>query len=390
MTDPKVPLWTRDFILLSIANLALFTSFFLLVPTVPKFAASVFGASKIQIGYLVGIISVSSVMVRPFAGYLLDSLDRRMVYLVSLAGCTLCILFYNLTTTFILFFIIRFVHGIFSGTATTCGPTVIGDIISPFKRGEGIGYFGLSTTLAMAIGPLFGVILMGDNSFHLVFFGSAILGGVALLLIGLVRLPKVDTIKRPLTRQSFFEGKVLPLSLIMLFNSIGWGGVISFITLYIEEIGMKDGSGIFFLVYAISLSIIRPKTGKIFDKQGPKYILTVGFVALIVGFVLLSQWKSAAGILTAAMLIGFGNGLCQPTLAAMIFEMVPLNRCGVANSTLFSAVDLGVGGGSILLGWLAEYTSLSTIFLVCGLIIIFPLIYFNMNVYNKYLIITKG
>ncbi len=75
MTGEKNPLWTRDFILLSIANLAMFTGFYLLVPTVPKFASTALGANKVQIGYLVGIISLASVIIRPFAGYLLDSLD---------------------------------------------------------------------------------------------------------------------------------------------------------------------------------------------------------------------------------------------------------------------------------------------------------------------------
>ncbi len=267
-TEEKVPLWTKNFIMLWISNLAMITSFYLLLPTLPKFASDVLGASKGQIGYILGIYSLAAVLIRPFAGYFLDSVDRRMVNLLSLAGFTLVILTYNLISSLALLFLIRIFHGFTFGLANTSGPTIVGDILPPSRRGEGVGYYGLSWTLAMAIGPVIGLALIVDNSYNRLFLVSAIIAGMALMSAAPIRLPKLALVKRPIAWNSFFENKVLPLSLIMFFSSIGFGAVVSFITLYSDEIGVKNGS-MFFIVYAVALTVARPMTGRMFDREGP-------------------------------------------------------------------------------------------------------------------------
>ncbi len=381
--EEKEPLWTKNFIMLCLSNLAMITSFYLLLPTLPKFASDVLGASKGQIGFILGIYSLAAVLIRPFAGYLLDSVDRRMVNLLSLAGFALVMLSYNLITSLALLFLVRFLHGFTFGLANTSGPTIAGDILPPSRRGEGVGYFGLSWALAMAIGPIVGLALIADNSYDRLFIGSAIIAGMALMLATPIRLPKLALVKRPMSWNSFFENKVMPLSMVMFFPSIGFGAVVSFITLYSDEIGVQNGS-LFFVIYAVALTVARPISGRMFDREGPKKLFTAGLMLLIIGFIVLSQWGSASGIVVSAILIGLGNGASQPTMQAMVLEMVPPERRGIAISTIFSAVDIGIGVGSIVMGWLADFTSLSTMYLVSGLIIMLPLIYFYSFVSTHY------
>lgn len=169
----------------------------------------------------------------------------------------------------------------------------------------------------------------------------------------------------------------------MFFTTVVYGGVVSFITLYSQELGIKNG-GLFFLTYAVALSIVRPFAGKLMDRRGPGLVVTLGFIGMIVGYILLSASQGFYSFVTAAVVMGLGYEVVWPTLQTMVINMVEPQRRGVANSTLFSALDLGIGGGSVLLGWRASVTSLGTMFFVSELITVLPLLYFLLHVLQDY------
>lgn len=366
-------LWTRDFNLLTLANLLMAISFYFLLPTLPVYVVKSLGADKSQIGYIIGVYTLAAVSIRPLAGYALDSLGRRPVYLYALGLFALIMPVYKLATGLALLLLIRLLHGFSWGFVTTSGGTIVADVIPPKRRGEGIGYYGLSMTIAMAIGPTIGLWLTGESNFGRLFTSAGILAAAALLLASFVKYPEVPTMKRSLSWQAFFEVKVLPLSAVMFFVTVVYGGVVSFITIYGPEVGIKN-AGLFFLVYAVLMGLTRPIAGRLFDKKGPTPVMAIGFVSLIAGYVLLAVWRNPVGFLTSAAVMGIGFGMVWPCLMAMTVNMVPPQRRGVANSTVFSALDLGIGSGSVVLGLLANYTSISTMYLTSAFILIIPVI----------------
>jgi MFS family permease len=238
-------------------------------------------------------------------------------------------------------------------------------------------------TLSMAIGPLFGLWILNQQYYDRLFIVSSVVSFIALLMACFINFPKVALLKHKLSWNSIVEKSVLPISLVMVIVAIPYAGMMTFIPLLSEEIGIENG-GLFFLIYAIGVSILRPFAGVIMDQRGPVLIMTVSFVLSISGLILISFSNGIRLFLSGAFVLGLGNGILMPTLQTMIINMVKPERRGVANSTFFSSIDLGIGVGSVILGYLAEYTSLSFLFLFSALILLFPMLYFFIFVVEKY------
>ena len=166
---------------------------------------------------------------------------------------------------------------------------------------------------------------------------------------------------------------------------ITYGGMLSFIALYGHEIGIIHASG-FFLVYAMGVAFSRFSSGKILDRNGPKYVIIGCLSLLIIGFPLLALVKNPLGFYSAAVILGIGNGVVFPTFQTMVNNIAPMNRRGAANSTLFAGVDVGMGSGMVIVGFIAQRFSISTAFLVCSAICAAGLIGFlavTLKYYNK-------
>ncbi|RJQ24732.1 MAG: MFS transporter [Peptococcaceae bacterium] len=357
--------------------------FYFLLPTMPIFAVKALGADNSQVGYIIGVFTLSAVAIRPLAGYTLDSAGRKKVFLWSMGLFALLTFSYHLAASLLFLLFLRLLHGFTWGVTTTGGGTIAADLLPPDRRGEGIGYFGLSMTLAMALGPMLGLWLMGADQYGRLFFAAGILGVLGFLTAALVKHPRLPLTRRALSWGAFVENRVISICIATFFLTVVYGGIVSFITLYSEETGIGNG-GLFFLVYAVAMSVTRPFAGKIMDRRGPGPVLAAGLLSQIAGFLVLWAGRDLTGFTAAAVLIGIGSGNAWPTLQTMVINMVEPQRRGVANSTFFSAIDVGIGFGSIALGWLAEGTSIGTMYLASAVILLIPLAYLFLHVLKDY------
>ena len=231
-------------------------------------------------------------------------------------------------------------------------------------------------TLSMAIGPLIGLqILKETGSYQFLFITSGILCSLAVLMSFFVNHPKISSRNNKLSWENVFEPKVLKVSMVMLLLAFPFAGIMSFITLFAKELSIES-TGMFFLIYAIGVSIIRPTTGKMMDKKGPAFVMLLSFIGTISGLVLLSQSTAEPGFLVAAFVLGLGNGIVMPTLQTMVINMVKPEKRGVATSTFFSSIDLGIGIGAFFLGNIVEIFSLSQMYLFCAIGMIVPALLF--------------
>jgi predicted MFS family arabinose efflux permease len=377
------PLWTRDFTLHWATNFFMALGFYFLLPTTPVFAVKALGADNSQVGYIIGVFTLSAVAIRPFAGYALDSAGRKKIFLWAMGFFALLTFSYHLAVSLILLLFLRLLHGFAWGATTTGGGTIAADLLPPEKRGEGIGYFGLSMTLAMALGPMLGLWLMGADQYGRLFLSAGVLGVLAFFAACLVNHPRLPLTRHALSWGAFFENRVLSICIAIFFLTVVYGGIVSFISLYSDETGTGNG-GLFFLVFAVAMSVTRPLAGKVMDRRGPGPVLAAGLLSLIAGFLVLWAGRDLTGFTAAAVLIGIGNGSTWPTLQTMVINLVEPQSRGVANSTFFSAIDLGIGFGSIALGWLAEATSIGTMYLASAVILLIPLAYLFLHVVKDY------
>lgn len=378
-TTPQQPLWTKDFLLIFTANLLIFISFYCLLPTLPLFVTDYLGSDVSAVGYIFGFFALAAVIARPLAGFAVDTTGRKVVLFISLLLLAAAIAIYNIATTVLLLFSIRMFHGLCWGFATTAAGTVATDIVPAARRGEGIGYYGLSNTFAMAAGPALGLVIVSHTSFTVLFTSSSLLAAAALVCVLAITFKETAAAhtQQPVEIRltTLFETRVLIYAVITFFIAILYSSIISFVTLLGKELAIAN-PGSYFLAYASTLILSRPYAGKALDSSGPKTIMAIGFAALALSFLLLFFASSYVGFILSGLCLGIGFGIVQPTTLALAINRVEPLRRGAANGTIFTAFDLGVGLGSILLGLLSEYAGLATMYLICALLVIIPLVLF--------------
>lgn len=370
-------LWTRSFLLSCLSNLFIFISFYCLLPTLPLFVTDVLAGDKGGVGYIFGIFALAAVVARPVAGYLLDALGRKSILRIALFFLALAMMAYLGVTSLIWLFILRAVHGVVWGFATTAAGTVATDLIPIARRGEGIGYYGLSNTFAMAAGPLLGLELVQRFGFAVLFNTSFVFAVLGFLCVWGIQHQAVG---KAAGRKSIklLEPRVLSYAAITFFIAVLYGSILSFVVLFGKEIGIENAGG-YFLAYACTLVLSRPYAGKLLDAEGPVKIMLIGFAGLIISFILLFMAKGYALFMVSALFSGIGFGIIQSTTLTLAINKVDASKRGVANGTILTAFDLGVGCGSILLGMLSNHIGLSMMYLVSGFIVFIPLGIFYVN-----------
>jgi MFS family permease len=379
-------LWNRNFTLLTLSNFFMCSAYYSLISTLPVYISTELHSPKSIVGLVLASYIVASVLVRPFTGFGLDKYGRKTIFIVSLLLYALVFNGYLVTWTVAVMILVRFTHGLTWGMTTTTNSTVAIDIIPASKRGQGIGYFGVSTTLGMALGPVIGSFIFQHGGYSSMFIAGGLIAFASMCMAASMRFTDTKPEENLEFRFSkLFETTTLLPSLNLLLIMITYGGLLSFVALYGRELGIHNPAG-FFLIYATGVIGARFAMGKFFDIHGPRTILLVCLSLLIVGFPVLALVQNPFGFYGAAVILGFGNGVVFPTFQAMTNNMVPQNRRGAANSTLFTSVDIGMGAGMILVGSIAQVFSISAAFVVCSgicVVAILFFIFFTRKYYEK-------
>ncbi|HEY9577916.1 MAG TPA: MFS transporter [Pseudobacillus sp.] len=346
-------IWTKDFVLICLANFFIFLGFQMTLPTVPLFVEYL-GGSEQSIGIVTGIFTFSALLLRPYAGHALESKGRRLIYMVGLAIFVFSVGSFGFAVSIAFLLILRIIQGIGWSFSTTATGTIATDLIPPKRRGEGMGYFGLSGNLAMAIGPALGLTLAGSISFTNLFMICAGLGIIALGLSTRVRYKPVEpSLKRTAQgRFDIFEKTAIKPSLLLFFITVTFGGISSFLPLYTAQ---KNIAGIemYFLIFAVFLMITRTFAGRIYDTRGHIAIFLPGSFIILIAMILLAWLPNSLVLFIAAALYGTGFGSVNPALQAWSVNQAPNHRKAMANATFFSFFDLGVGVGAIAFGQIA-------------------------------------
>jgi len=333
----------------------------LLLPTLPIYIKQQ-GISESQVGLVIGIFTLAAVAVRTLVGGLLDRYGRRIFMIAGLFLFAIAMCLYNWVSGLALLLLLRIFHGLSWAASTTAIGTSITDIIPAGRRGEGMGWYGLAMTISMGIGPIMGVWIVQDYSFQTMFFLAALLTVAALLLAAATKVP--FTPNRQAGKIEFFDRSVLSISVAIFFLTITYGGITTYLPLFTESIRVNAGT--FFLVYAITLTVTRPLAGRLSDRYGERVVTVPALIAMIAALLVLSFSNGWFGVMLTAILYGIGFGAAQPIMQAVALRLAPAHKQGVANASFFTAFDLGIGLGALLLGPVSQYFGYTVLFIVCA------------------------
>lgn len=371
------PLWSRNFLLLLLGNFFVYQGILMLIPTFPVHIKQI-GGSDLQASLPFAVVSISALIVRSISGNAADNFGRRPLLIV---GMCLLLIFngsYFLASGIGIILVLRFCQGIGWGMTSTVLATIMSDVVSAERRGEGTGYFALSIILGTSFATVLGIEAMKRYNFDVILLISTLLIGVGMLLTQGVSTKKVVAAKRATQgiawRDLFEESALLPAFLCFL-HSITFGGIMSFIILFGQETGIEN-VGIYFVGHVSMILVSRPFAGKLFDRKGHAFVIIPGVLFMIVGLCMLSYAASIYSLVAASLCYGLGYGAAHPSLQAWAIQRSPAERRGAANGTFLSSLDLGYAIGAVLLGLIATHTNYAMMYRISILFLVaFAVIY---------------
>ncbi len=365
MASGNDKLWTSSFISACIGNFLLFFAFYLLVPILPLYLIEEFHSSKLMVGVILSSYTLAALLIRPIAGFVLDMFYRKPIYLLAYLLFVLSFIGYPLANLISTFLFLRILHGFTFGFVTTSGNSFIVDIMPASRRGEGLGYFGISNTLAMALGPMTSLYMHDYYSFDSIFYiaiGSGLLG--FLFALGIKSTNNVDkSLKQPIAFDRFFLFKGTKAGTCLMLMGIPYGMLVTYVAIYGKELGIKSGIGVFFTLMSIGLIASRIFAGKMVDRGKLLQAILYGTLVCVVSMLILAALKQIGinhellilvSFYSISFLLGIGYGMLFPAYNTLFVNLAPNNRRATASSTYMTSWDIGVGTGLIAGGWLAD------------------------------------
>lgn len=391
----KDKLVTSSYCFILAANFLLYSGFWLLIPVLPFYLSEVFSAGNSTIGIILSCYTVAALCIRPFSGYFLDSFARKPLYLMAYFIFMTMFAGYIIAGSLTLFIMFRIIQGVSFGMVTVGGNTVVIDIMPSSRRGEGLGYYGLSNNIAMAVGPMSGLFLHDAGmSFTTIFccsLGSCMAGFVC---ASLVKTPYKPPVRRePISLDRFILLKGIPAGISLLLLSIPYGMTTNYVAMYAKQIGINATTGFFFTFMAIGMAISRIFSGKIVDRGKITQVISAGLYLVVFSFFLLSacvyliSWNNMVCTIvffSVALLLGVGFGIMFPAYNTLFVNLAPNSQRGTATSTYLTSWDVGIGIGMLTGGYIAEVSTFDKAYLFGACLTIVSMLYFNGKVAPNY------
>jgi MFS family permease len=376
MLNPR--LLTRDFFLSFFAQFAFSSVFSILIPTIPIYLSRT-GAKEAEIGVLVGGLSVSSLMLRPWVGRALIKISERTFMIAGAILYASSSLAYLLAPPFWPFFMVRVIQGIGLAFFSTASFTLAANIIPETHRGQIIGYFYLSINFAFALAPYFGMLLINQLNFPLNFKVLFLVCTALSLCCLFITLKVKKTSHTPLTllpsqKQTFLSREALPPSIIAFLLSVVWGALAAFFPLYALSHGVTN-PGLFFAAFAFTLILVRSLGGRILDIYTREKVILPCLFNNIISMIILAFSTTLPMFLLVAVIWGIGTAFLYPALVAYTIDHAGSSR-GPAMGTFSALNDLGAGMGSVIMGVILQWTSYPAMFLCLSLAGMVNLLYF--------------
>jgi MFS family permease len=361
MNSVREPLFTRRFFIMCAFTFTVFLSAFQLLPSAP-FHILALGGSQAMAGLFLGFLTYSSACSAPLTGALADRLGQRVLLIAcSLVLAAFSSLYAILPSAHALLGVVL-VHGVFWSALLSASSAYMTDFIPETRRAEGIGYWGLSSVLALAVAPSLGFALHRQGWWLVCASAAAlnlVMAGIAWTLPAETHASSDAARARGL--RGLVEWRVVLVSLTLFLCSFGYGGMTSFAALYAQSRAVTP-KGLYFAALACSILLVRPIAGPLADRMGPRRLLVPCLLLSCFGLSLLALAKGRTGFVLAALLFGAGFGSLHSIFASHLLRHTDPRRRGATFGAMLAAFDTGIGTGSILTGVLAERFGYPTAF----------------------------
>lgn len=371
-------LWSPAFINYGVSSGIFYMTQYVLVATLPIILTAELDGSALDAGLAMTYFQIGTILCRPFAGRLIDGLDKRLILLISSALFFVIMGLFNLTTSLQTIFVLRGLHGAIFALGTTVMAALAVVVLPASRKGEGINMFAVFSNIAMVLGPAVGLYALQAYGSSALYMFLTIMTALAFVLSNVIRLPKELAKPRQKTSKGwsisqFIEKRSLPWALMGLFIGFTYSGVLVFIPIELNSMGAGVWGSVFFALFALMIIISRPLVGKVYARYGSRFVIYPGVGLFIIGLAILGVVSTPVGIICTAPLLGLGYGAAQPAFQALAVQSAPIERAGVSTATYFLALDIAVGAGSVILALIANALGYQYLYQITSLIMIIAL-----------------
>ena len=376
---------TRDFLIIAAINFFMLVAYYVIFVISTPYAIRFFNATPSEAGLTAGIIVIGCLVGRFFTGYLVGRVGCRVVLLTGLLIFTGSLALYFPVASLPGLCLVRFIGGVGVGFIGTATGTIVAYVVPKEHHGIGISFFSLSTALALAMGPFLGVTLVQIVTYPQLFGICLAVGCVSLACYMMLRVPNrlpgsEASSKNLLDLRNYIDYSVIPFACVVLVAAICWGNVQAFITFYAKELGLMGAASLFFLLYALTLILTRPASGKIYDLRGENVVVVPCLLLTALGLFLLGHAVSNWSMLLAGVLLGLAFGNFQSVSQAISLSLVPRERYAQATSTFFIFFDFGMGFGPYVFGSVASHAGYDGLYLtLCGVALVALVLYILLH-----------
>jgi predicted MFS family arabinose efflux permease len=351
--EPAQRLFTPRFFLMWGFSFTVYLSAFQLLPVAPYRILDL-GGTTAAAGLFLGFLTYSSAATAPVTGTLVDRLGSRRILLISSTAITAFSLVYAVLSNYQWMLVLVVIHGLFWSGLLSASATYVTSLVPVARRAEGIGYWGLSTVLAVSVAPTVGLWVYSHGGWTAMCLEAAGLN----LLMGLIAwaLPRQPSnVSRPRAAGGtvWLEWKVLAISFALFLYSFGYGGLTSFIALYTDANGVTPRA-LYFTLFCLTIVGTRPFIGRLADRIGYRRVFVPCVALIVCGFALLALGGTRPLLMASALIFGIGFGSAYPAFLGHVLKVVAEDRRGAAFGSIIGMFDIGIGTGSIAIGWIVE------------------------------------
>ena len=378
-TQTRERIFTKEYALVTCINFLFNVNFMSMMTTSSGYALERFGVSNSQAGFAAGIFIIGAIAARLFAGWYTTETRYKSTLLFGVAGMAVVSAAYFFAASFPIFCLVRVVNGFMFGFGMNSAFTIISSIIPKSRVGEGMGYFALSQTTALALGPLLAIRLMNIWGMTSVFLLAVMAGAIGTVLALFLNLPAVGKSAgegmqnkgRLINR--IIEMKALPIAALCFLFYCGHGSILTFIAVYGAQLGLQEYTAYIFVVIAIVTVASRPYVSRRFDRKGPNTIIYPGLALFASALMVLSFSTYGWMFLVAGVMIGLGSGAVQSATLSLVVSMVSKDRLALANSTYYTFIDSAMAVGPVIAGALITAGSFHSMYFTMSIVVFFGL-----------------
>ncbi|HJF88022.1 MAG TPA: MFS transporter [Companilactobacillus farciminis] len=357
----KTKLYTPNVTLVLIASFFYMMSSMLITPIIAEFTQNI-GATSAIAGLIAGIMNITSLLLRPIAGNLTDRISKYKLTMIGASFLLLANLGYGLTTNLVIITALRIINGLGYTLCSVCMSTWIADLLPPNRVGAGMGIYGLANALGMACGPAISISLYKHVSHQSSFWLAAFCSLLLIIIIQFVSnrgLPTKSTKPTANRHLQIVQPKVVPIAIILLLFSLPYFATQTYLVSYIAQRHFSVSAGIFFPIYAIILLVLRLSMRDLFDRVPFKTFIKISLIGNLVGLLGLTHLTNWFFLIISTLGLAVGYGLMFSICQAKALMVVSPHEHGIANSTFYIGVDLGMSLGPITGGLISNFLPIS-------------------------------